>query len=102
MPSYLITGASRGLGVSLTRCCSIYPTTNPLLSQFGFIQVLSSNRKNTVIGLVRNKAATEEKLAEELGSSNNVYILEADITDYHALKVEALTQGIFATKLTRV
>ncbi|KAI7763804.1 hypothetical protein LZL87_012702 [Fusarium oxysporum] len=52
MPSYLVAGASRGLG-------------------FGFIQVLSSNPDNTVIGLVRNKAATDKKLAEELGSPNN-------------------------------
>ncbi|KAG4293422.1 hypothetical protein FPRO06_00007 [Fusarium proliferatum] len=67
MPSYLVTGVSRGLG-------------------FGFIQVLSSNPDNTIIGLARNKAAAEKKLAEELGSPHNVYILEADITDYHALK----------------
>ncbi|KAI1061142.1 hypothetical protein LB506_011539 [Fusarium annulatum] len=52
MPSYLITGVSRGLG-------------------FGFVQVLSSNPDNTVIGLARNKAATEKKLAEELGSPQN-------------------------------
>ncbi|KAF5542434.1 protoporphyrinogen oxidase [Fusarium napiforme] len=74
MSSYLVTGASRGLG-------------------FGFVQVLASNLDNTVIGLVRNKAATEKKLAQELGSPKNVHVLEADITDYNALKgaVEAVT-----------
>ncbi|EXA32663.1 hypothetical protein FOVG_16167 [Fusarium oxysporum f. sp. pisi HDV247] len=49
MPSYLLTGASRCLG-------------------FGFIQVVSINPNNS---LVRNKAATDKKLAEELGSPNN-------------------------------
>ncbi|KAF4437386.1 hypothetical protein F53441_13063 [Fusarium austroafricanum] len=67
MLSYLVTGASRGLG-------------------FGFVQVLSSNPENTVIGLVRNKVATEKKVAQELGSPSNVYIFQADITDYDALK----------------
>ncbi|KAF5970000.1 protoporphyrinogen oxidase, partial [Fusarium bulbicola] len=63
-------------------------------SQFGFIQVLSSDPNNTVIGLVRNKVASDKKLAEELGSPNNVYTLEADITNYHALKdgVEAVSE----------
>ncbi|KAF5639614.1 protoporphyrinogen oxidase [Fusarium sp. NRRL 52700] len=46
MPSYLVTGASRGLG-------------------FGFIQTLYRNPNNTVIGLVRDKKATDKKLAEE-------------------------------------
>ncbi|PNP85012.1 hypothetical protein FNYG_01537 [Fusarium nygamai] len=55
MPSYLVTGASRGLG-------------------FGFIQVLSSNPENTVVGLVRNKAATDKKLDEELSSPDNAHI----------------------------
>ncbi|KAI1017333.1 hypothetical protein LB503_013395 [Fusarium chuoi] len=72
------------------------------LSQFGFIQVLSSSPDNTVIGLVRNKAATNKKLAKELSSPDKVYIVDADITNYHALKVQALSQGIFAPKLTRV
>ncbi|KAF4334733.1 protoporphyrinogen oxidase [Fusarium beomiforme] len=79
MPSYLVTGASRGLG-------------------FGFVQVLSSNPKNTVIGLVRNKAATEKKLAKGLDSPSNVHIFEADITDYHALKVNVVED---VSKITR-
>lgn len=44
------------------------------------------NPDNTVINLVRNKAATDKKLAVELGSPNNVRVFEADITDYNALK----------------
>ncbi|KAL5617812.1 hypothetical protein FOVSG1_000034 [Fusarium oxysporum f. sp. vasinfectum] len=52
------------------------------------------NPDNTVIGLVRNKAATDKKLAEELGSPNNVHAFEADIIDYNALKgvVEAVSE----------
>ncbi|KAG5744105.1 hypothetical protein H9Q70_013194 [Fusarium xylarioides] len=75
MSSYLVTGALRGLG-------------------FGFVQVLASNPDNTVIGLVHNKAATEKKLAQELGSPKNVHVLEADITDYNTLKdaVEAVSE----------
>lgn len=44
------------------------------------------NSDNTVINLVRNKAATDKKLAEELGSPNNVHVFEADIADYNVLK----------------
>ncbi|KAG5659715.1 hypothetical protein KAF25_002274 [Fusarium avenaceum] len=67
MPSYLVTGASRGLG-------------------FAFVRELFKSRDNTVIGLVRDKSATDAKIAEELGSLSNIHILEADITNYEALK----------------
>ncbi|KAF5679184.1 protoporphyrinogen oxidase [Fusarium heterosporum] len=67
MASYLITGASRGLG-------------------FGFLKELSKYANNTIIELVRNKAATDDKIARDLGPSSNVHILEADITDYNSLK----------------
>ncbi|KAG7421205.1 Oxidoreductase UcpA [Fusarium oxysporum f. sp. rapae] len=62
MPPYLSTGASRGLGASLTRCSLV--------------------------------AATDKKLAEELGSPKNLHIFEADITDYNAFKgaVEAVSE----------
>ncbi|KAI9154970.1 Short chain dehydrogenase virK [Paramyrothecium foliicola] len=73
MSSYLITGVSRGLG-------------------------LSEDPKNVVIGIVRDKAATEKKVAQELEGRTNISILEADITDYNALKgtvdaVSAITGG---------
>ncbi|KAH8679221.1 hypothetical protein BGZ61DRAFT_551684 [Ilyonectria robusta] len=67
MASYLVTGASRGLG-------------------FEFISQLSSDPNNTVIGLVRNKPATLEKVDRELKQRANLHILQADITDYEALK----------------
>ncbi|CAG7972819.1 unnamed protein product [Penicillium salamii] len=56
MSSYLVTGASRGLG-------------------FDFIRQLAQNPTNTVIGLVRDKAAAEKKVLEE--GLSNVHIVEA-------------------------
>ncbi|KAI8937031.1 hypothetical protein NX059_006251 [Plenodomus lindquistii] len=65
MPSYFITGAARGLG-------------------FAFLDHLSKDASNTVVGLVRNKADTEAKTSE--WKRPNVYIIQGDITDYEALK----------------
>ena len=42
-----------------------------------------------VIGLVRNKAATEKKVAEELGERPNVHILHGDLANYASLKEAA-------------
>jgi len=68
MPSYVITGASRGLGYS-------------------FITHLASIPGNTVIGLVRNKPATDERLAKD--GVKNVHIFQADVTDIKALQAAA-------------
>ncbi|KAF2670229.1 NAD(P)-binding protein [Microthyrium microscopicum] len=65
MSSYVITGASRGLG-------------------FEFLRQLSADPSNTVIGLVRGTAATETKVAE-LGRKN-IHILKGDLTEYSSLK----------------
>ncbi|KAI9151376.1 Short chain dehydrogenase virK [Paramyrothecium foliicola] len=67
MASYLVTGASRGLG-------------------FEFVNQLSKNPENTVIGLVRDKATTETKVRSELGERKNLHIVEGDITNYDQLK----------------
>jgi len=69
MPSYVVTGASRGLG-------------------YAFIKHLVSDPSNTVIGLVRNKKATEERIAKD-GLKGNLHIFEADIVDVEALKSAA-------------
>ncbi|KAI0424663.1 NAD(P)-binding protein [Xylaria sp. FL1042] len=79
MATYLITGASRGIG-------------------YGFLSNLSSNPANTVIGLVRNRAATEEKVSKELGLRRNVHILQADMTNYDSIlraakETEKITGG---------
>ena len=47
---------------------------------------MSKDPANTVIGLVRDKAATDAKVTKEL-SRDNVHIIAGDITDYDSLKV---------------
>jgi len=67
MPTYAVTGASRGIGLE-------------------FVRQLSEQTENLVFALVRSeKTATR---ISELGRSN-VRILEADVTNYEALKVAA-------------
>ncbi|KAL4882052.1 NAD(P)-binding protein [Aspergillus karnatakaensis] len=70
MPSYLITGASRGLG-------------------FEFIRQYSQDPANLVIGLVRSVAATEKKVAAEFPDRTNIHIVHGDITDRESLKQAA-------------
>ncbi|KAJ9215553.1 hypothetical protein DTO166G4_2923 [Paecilomyces variotii] len=77
MPSYAITGASRGLG-------------------FEFVRQLSQKPGNVVIGLVRNKAAADLKVQAQ--GLQNVHIIEVDYTDLPSLKkaaeeVKGLTGG---------
>jgi len=67
MSIYLITGASRGIG-------------------FEFVRQISANPDNLVVGLVRNKAATEKKVAEELSDRKNVHVVQGDLTNYAELK----------------
>jgi NAD(P)-dependent dehydrogenase (short-subunit alcohol dehydrogenase family) len=50
------------------------------------LKQLSADPGDLFIGLVRDKAATEAKIAAELGKRSNVYILEADLTNYGSLK----------------
>ncbi|KAK4233438.1 hypothetical protein C8A03DRAFT_19494 [Achaetomium macrosporum] len=72
MPSFVITGVSRGIG-------------------YEFLRQYSSDRNNTVVGIVRNKPATDKKLAEDpdLKGRTNIHILQADVTNYNALKAAA-------------
>lgn len=85
MPSYLITGVSRGIGVrKRTHPLTVRPAN---VIQFEFLKQLSRDQTNVIIGLVRDKAATEEKVAKELGKLDNVYIIQADLTKYQSLKV---------------
>ncbi|KAK3681235.1 hypothetical protein B0T22DRAFT_302726 [Podospora appendiculata] len=67
MSSYVITGVSKGLG-------------------WEFMSQISSNADNTVIGIVRNKKAADERVSNELNGRTNITILEADVTDYEAVK----------------
>jgi NAD(P)-dependent dehydrogenase (short-subunit alcohol dehydrogenase family) len=70
MSVYVVTGVSQGIG-------------------FEFLKQLSAEKENLVIGLVRNKAGTEKKVAAELGDRPNVHILHGDLTDYASLKQAA-------------
>lgn len=77
MPSYLVTGASRGLG-------------------YAFVRHLAAITGNTVIGMVRNKDATLARLEKD--GITNVSIVQADITDRDALatafdEVKTITNG---------
>jgi NAD(P)-dependent dehydrogenase (short-subunit alcohol dehydrogenase family) len=77
MPSYLITGASRGLG-------------------YAFMRHLAAIPGNTVIGMVRNKEATLARLEKD--GITNISIVQADITDRSALttaydEVNKITKG---------
>lgn len=53
------------------------------------LKSISEGPENLFVGLVRNKAATEEKVAKELGNRSNVHIVHADLTDYASLKQAA-------------
>ncbi|RFU77340.1 saccharopine dehydrogenase [Trichoderma arundinaceum] len=65
MPSYVVTGASRGLG-------------------YAFVKLLASDPSNTVIGLVRNPTATQARLTAD--GISNVHVIAADIADETALR----------------
>jgi NAD(P)-dependent dehydrogenase (short-subunit alcohol dehydrogenase family) len=70
MASYVITGASRGLG-------------------FEFVTQLSANPNNTVFGLVRDKTAAQAKVDSELSGRTNVHMVSANLGSYDALKESA-------------
>jgi len=66
MPSYVVTGANRGIG-------------------FEFIRQLSQDSSNIVIGLVRNKANSKD-LLDLQSKSENIHVFQADIVDVPSLK----------------
>ncbi|KAF8513799.1 hypothetical protein JB92DRAFT_2922000 [Gautieria morchelliformis] len=71
MPSYVVTGASRGIGLE-------------------FVRQLSEHPENVVFALVRDAAAARAVPLSPLKSAGpNVHILEADVTDHKALKTAA-------------
>ena len=63
------------------------PVPNP--AQFEFLRQISEDPNNLVVGLVRDKAATEKKIAAELGDRPNVHILHGDLSNYASLKQAA-------------
>lgn len=49
------------------------------------MKILASNPGNTVIGLVRNIADTEARIAE--WKTSNIHIFQADMTKWESLQV---------------
>jgi hypothetical protein len=86
MPSYVVTGGSRGIGVSTSLN---HPALDTLTSifQFGFVRQLSESPENVVVTIVRNKATTESKIASEIPGRKNIFVLQGDLTDEESLKV---------------
>ena len=70
MPSYAIIGASRGIG-------------------YAFLQHLSKDSSNTMIGTVRKPQPTLEQVKNE--GLSNVHILPGDLTSYESLLSAAET-----------
>ena len=63
------------------------------MDQFEFLRQLSSDSKNLVIGLVRDKPTTDKKVSEELKGRSNVHILKGDLNSYDDMKVLVLKQS---------
>ncbi|OLN81852.1 putative oxidoreductase C663.08c [Colletotrichum chlorophyti] len=79
MPSYLVTGVNRGIG-------------------WEFLRQISNDSNNTIVGTVRNKAAVEKKIADELGNRPNLHIVEVELANYESIKdsvqqVSRITRG---------
>ncbi|KAL7908205.1 hypothetical protein GGI35DRAFT_469946 [Trichoderma velutinum] len=64
----------------------LWEETMEELNFLEFVRQLSSDPSNTVVGLVRDKTATEQAMAQELPGRSNIHVLQADITDYDAIK----------------
>ncbi|RYP50201.1 hypothetical protein DL768_004222 [Monosporascus sp. mg162] len=69
MPKYLVAGASRGIG-------------------FEFIRQLSEHPDSVVIGIARDKEATEKRVQSEI-KRTNIHILQGDLVSYESLKKAA-------------
>lgn len=66
--------------------CRTCPNSSKQFEQFEFLRQLSNNPANIVIGLVRDKKATDKKVSEELDGRKNIHIVQGDMTDYASLK----------------
>lgn len=86
MPSYAITGTSRGIGVRVYYLAKNFVLT--YCSQLAFIKVLGIDPANTVFALVRNPGAAQQ-LNDFVAthSHKNVHILKADNDDIKSIQV---------------
>ncbi|KAL1890849.1 hypothetical protein Sste5346_007990 [Sporothrix stenoceras] len=69
MPSYVVVGASRGIG-------------------FGLVKELAADKNNTVIGLVRNVEAAKAKFAAEV-PNGTIHAVYADLVNRKSLETAA-------------
>ncbi|ERS98378.1 short chain dehydrogenase (AtsC) [Sporothrix schenckii 1099-18] len=69
MPSYVVVGASRGIG-------------------FGLVKELAADKNNTVVGLVRNVEASKAKFAAEIPGAN-IHTVYADLANRKSLETAA-------------
>ncbi|KAF5643487.1 cupin [Fusarium tjaetaba] len=63
---------------------------------YEFTRQLSSDHSNTVVGIVRDKPATVTKISQdaELNRRSNIHVIQADLTNYNALKVRRISERI--------
>jgi NAD(P)-dependent dehydrogenase (short-subunit alcohol dehydrogenase family) len=69
--------------------CIPHSKTRLTLTKWAFLSNISSNPENTVIAIVRNKPATEKRVAEELQGRSNIHVLYGDLTSYQSLQAAA-------------
>ncbi|KAH8844702.1 hypothetical protein MCOR23_009521 [Pyricularia oryzae] len=67
MPFYVITGTLKGIG-------------------WAFLENVSKSQENKVVGLVRDKATVDKRVADNLKDRNNITIIQADLTDYNTFE----------------
>lgn len=103
MVSWVITGANRGIGVSIDISCNLWEL-RLCSTQLAFVEELvcsdfdslyvystdpnlkSADSRNTVFALTRNKPNSSALLELE-SKLKNVHVLQADITDVPSLRV---------------
>jgi hypothetical protein len=83
----LLLGYLKELGYVCSVTCSALLLL--ITAQYEFVKQISEDSKNLVVGLVRDKFATEKKMLAELGERSNVHILHADLTSHASLKQAA-------------
>ncbi|KAI5462780.1 hypothetical protein BGZ63DRAFT_452304 [Mariannaea sp. PMI_226] len=80
MVSVVIIGASRGIGYAL-------------------LDVWSRDAANTVVGLVRDKKTTQNKVTADFHERSNIHLVTADLTDFESLRsAHAETGAILGQK----
>jgi hypothetical protein len=57
------------------------------IHQFGLLRQLSEIPENVVVAIVRNKIATDSKIAAEIPGRKNIFVIQGDLTNVDSLKV---------------